>query len=367
MRIRKRKPKHRDLWLPCLRGVMGDWVFYSALFPLAETARRISYADELHPGKELSEMIQRHLKEGRADEIAEYLKNQKQRFFNSLVVAVYKGAPSWHDIGHIACNIPGVSVTDIPNQVLNSFGLLRLTGAERLFAIDGQHRLAGIKAAMTSNSELGSEEVSVLLVAHQNSPSGLERTRRLFTTLNKRAEAVSKGETIALDEDDVMAIIARRLVESHPFFTADRLALAAGNNLPPSDHQHLTTIGNLYDVLGILLSRIKGKCDLADLKYFRPSEKELDQYHSFTKRYFDLLYKHNQPLQEFWDARDFSQIVKKYRGPFGGNVFFRPIGMTVITEAVAQLANSCHLSIAVRRVSELPQDLTGVPYVDVLW
>ena len=35
------------------------------------------------------------------------------------------------------------------------------------------------------------------------------------------AKVVSKGETIALDEDDAAAIVVRRLVEQHPYFVPD--------------------------------------------------------------------------------------------------------------------------------------------------
>ena len=41
---------------------------------------------------------------------------------------------------------------------------------------------------------------------------------RLFTTLNKTARPVSKNAVIALDEDDVMAICVRRLIEDSRFF-----------------------------------------------------------------------------------------------------------------------------------------------------
>lgn len=366
-RTGKKSTPPKQLWLPCLRGMLGDWIFYSALFPLGEIADRVSYAEELHTSKKLSQMIQRHLMSGRSDEIASYLKTQSQRFFNSMVVAVYEGNPSWHDIGGISSNLPGLMVSDIPEEVLGSFGLLRLTGEERLFAIDGQHRLAGIKSAVIGESELRSEEVSVLLVAHKNTASGLQRTRRLFTTLNKRAVPVSKGEIIALDEDDVMAIIARRLVESHPFFTEDRIAFAASNNLPAKDYRHLTTIGNLYDVLGIIFAKIKDQCDVRDLKYCRPPDKDLKAYEHFAIKYFDLLCQHNPPMSKLAAAEEPEVVIQEYRGGFGGNVLFRPIGMTVFAEAVAQASKKHRLDDAIRRVSGLPQELTAPPFLDVLW
>lgn len=84
--------KKRQMALPALRGVMGDWVYYSCLMSMDDVSDRISYANEIHSNKHLSDMIQRQLTRGRSEQIARYLENQKERFFNSLVVATYGGA-----------------------------------------------------------------------------------------------------------------------------------------------------------------------------------------------------------------------------------------------------------------------------------
>src|SRR5262249_55212286 len=147
-------------------------------------------------------------------------------------------------------------LADVSDEVEDSVGFLSFTGKERLFAIDGQHRLAGIKEALKHNKDLRSDDLSMLLVAHTKSKGGQERTRRLFTTLNKTANPVGKGEIIALDEDDAMAIVTRDLIETHPWFSEDRIKFAQSENIPV-DAVELTTIGNLYDILTILFT----ECD----------------------------------------------------------------------------------------------------------
>ena len=335
--------------------------------PLREIASRVDYAKVLHKSSKLSDMIQRELEVGRAEEIAKYLQTQEQRFFSSMVIAVYGGNPSWHEIGDLSSNLPGVSVEKISKQALNSFGLLLFSGKERLFAIDGQHRLAGIKTAVRKNDEIEDDEASVLFVAHQNTPGGLDRTRRLFTTLNKTAKPVSKGEIIALDEDDVMAIIARRLVEFHPFFADNKVAFMAANNLLANDFTHLTTIGNLYDVLGLLFSKVIRRRELMDLKFYRPTDIELDEYYKYASRFFKLLRNEFLPLKEFFEANDTSRVVRKYRGQFGGNIMFRPIGLTMMTEVIIKLAGSHKLKECVKIAGTLPQKLADPPYAGVLW
>ena len=92
---------NKKLLLPCLRGAIGDWVTYTCLMRLSDINKLISFADDIHKNKSLSELIQRALKKERAKEIGEYLLNDKEAFFNSLVVAIYEGEPKWHQFARL--------------------------------------------------------------------------------------------------------------------------------------------------------------------------------------------------------------------------------------------------------------------------
>ena len=96
-------------------------------------------------------------------------------------------------------------VSQEEEAAIESVGFLTLRGDEKLFPLDGQHRLAGIKRAMRDGVTHSDDAVSVIFLGHRNTADGLEATRRLFTTLNKTARPVSKSAVIALDEDDVTA------------------------------------------------------------------------------------------------------------------------------------------------------------------
>lgn len=80
---------------------MGDWIYYSCLMDLRELSIRVQYASDIHKSSGLSDMIQRQLESSRATQIAEYLKEQPHRFFNSLIVATYGGQPSWFGFSDI--------------------------------------------------------------------------------------------------------------------------------------------------------------------------------------------------------------------------------------------------------------------------
>lgn len=354
-------------YLPALRGLFGDWAYYSCLMSLRELAERVNFAREIHKSKALFDMIQRELKTGRSLEIASYLQTNPERFFNSLVVAVYGGDPAWHQLDEIKPQGKDINLHDISDDAIASIGFLSFTGKEKLFALDGQHRLAGIQQSINEDYELESDEVSVLVVSHRNSAAGLRRTRRLFTTLNKTAKPVTKGEIISLDEDDAMAIVVRELVENHPYFTDKRVLIVANANLPSTNDTHLTTIVNLYDVLTILFSRIKSVTPIKDLQFSRPTDKELASFREYAIWFFDLLADGAPELREYFESKTPWDVVKKYRRPDGGSILFRPVGLTIFAKVAEAVAKDHPLDEALTIMGELPTDLSTAPYVDLLW
>lgn len=362
----------RKIILPALRGFMGDWIYYSCLMRIDEIAQRIKFADTIHKNKKLSDMIQRKIKGGRSKQIAEYLKTEKERFFNSLVVATYGGDPNWHALSSVKNKDNTEALKNLSEDTVSCIGFLTLSGDEELFALDGQHRLAGIKEAIKSGLDDDlHDEFSIIFVAHKKGSKGLERSRRLFTTLNKTAKPVLKGDIIALDEDDVMSICVRRLIETTKLFADERIAFVATNNMPPSNIESLTTIGNLYDVLTTLFVEIPSelKKKKNDLQKTRPNDEELNQYFQYACNYFELMKQNFSELKEFFETKDTKAIVKKYRNNRnGGSALFRPIGLAIFTKIIATLTKeNMSLDEAVKQASKLPRDLSKEPFLGLMW
>ena len=71
--------------------------------------------------------------------------------------------------------------------------------------------------------------------------------------------AVGKGEVIALDENDAMAIVTRHFVENVPCFNENRIRFSQSESLPKRADE-LTTIGNLYDILKVLFFKTRVRC-----------------------------------------------------------------------------------------------------------
>lgn len=356
--------------LPALRGVMGNWIYYSCLMQLSEVSSRIRFADEVHQHHKLSEMIQRSIDRTRIQEITDYIRLQPQRFFNSLVVAVYGGEPNWHALSNVRSKQSEILLKELQPETINSIGFLTLRGDENLFALDGQHRLAGIKAIADDGFEPAiDDEISVILVSHAESPPGLVRTRRLFTTLNKTGRKVTKGDIIALDEDDVMAICVRRLIEQTELFRGDRILFVQSNNVPSTNIKCLTTIGNLYDILTVLFTQanfpLRQRKKVLESK--RPNDDTLDQYCAYAKEFFVQLSNHFPEIDEFFSTRHLHDVVGRYRGRHGGSALYRPIGLEMFTRIITRCARNQPLESAIRIAAKLPRDLHLPPYDGLMW
>ena len=187
------------LLIPAIKARMGDWNYYIAFMRFSDVAERISIVAEIHTAKSLRDMLQRGLK-NRAPEIAAYLGMQRQRFFNAIVIGTYGGHPEWREL---EIGKSKVEASKIPEYAEGALGFLTLEGTERLFAIDGQHRVAGIRQAIKEKPLLRREEIATIFVKgvtqedREADPDGFERTRRLFTTLNSRGKPVGKGDIMA--------------------------------------------------------------------------------------------------------------------------------------------------------------------------
>ena len=363
--------QNHKMVLPALRGRMGSWVYYSTLMPMSELSNRVKYAHEVRKRDEnaMSDFIQRALESNnRVEQISRYLETE-ERFFNSLIVAMYGGDPGWLDISLKEKSEEARAVSEyVRGWGVDSLGFLELTGKEKIFALDGQHRLAGIREAICNNTDLGSELISVLFVGHQNNKDGNIRTRRLFTVLNKTAVRVKTKDIIALDEDDVMAIITRKLVETHEWFKPPKISLASSTNVPVSDDTALTTITSLYHTLKILFSKGMGHRSNA-LRFNRPVDEKMEVYENYAVDFFKCIRESFPDVGRFFDLPIDEVKNSAIRSENGGHLLFRPIGLEIIVENYCTLKKIRKLEHdeIVSLFSKLPSNLSDEPYSGLIW
>ncbi len=363
--------------LPALQGQFGGWVYYSAIMPLSEVKDRIGFARELHRNERLGELIQRQLqdsgagKRNRASAIAQYLKANDGRFFNAIVVGIYGGEPVWHPFDISAR--PEFDRANIDYLVEQErVGFLELKGTERLFALDGQHRVAGIKRALANGGNEGGDILTVLFVPHSNTEAGIQRTRRLFVDLNKRAVPVGTKDIIILDEVDLPAILARRLVDEHDWFSRGQVDIERFTATIPRNSNALFSIATLYNVIKRILPNAlavsrQEKDELKAASSIRLPEDRIDYYYDRASVYFSGLADANLQLRQYLDDGPESGIAVIARDPDVRNVLFRPVGQVAFATAIAGLATRDGLEPALRAAQAFPTDMAHSPFVNVIW
>ena len=351
----------KKLILPCLRGSLGTWDTYTCLMQLKDIADLINFATELHTSDKLSEMIQRNLEDGRATEIGEYLLENPDHFFNSIVVAIYDGNPQWHNFNKIEPTSEEAEFIEIPDYGQESLGFLSLTREEKMFALDGQHRLSGIKKAIEKDENIGLEQLSVIIVTHRNTEKGIKKSRRLFTTLNKKAKLVKKDAIIALDEDDIAACITRYLVENTSFFNEDNIAFIVGSL---RDKKSITTLGNVYDCVQKLVA-FKLDCKITDIEKVRINQETEKELYDFVCDFYSLTFKYIKVLSEYNQTKE----ITPYRNNVdGGHLLFRPIGWDIYTDIILEhMECGITLESSINAISKKDLSMSGKVLKDILW
>lgn len=354
----------KKLVIPCLRGRIGNWDTYTCLMQLKDIGELINFANELHTSEKLSEMIQRNLEDERAKDIAEYLTTKKEHFFNSIVVAIYDGDPRWHDIQKIEPNSDESQHLEMPDYAKECLGFLSLTKEEKMFALDGQHRLAGIKKALGDDEYIGYEQLSVIIVAHKNTKNGIKKSRRLFTTLNKKAKLVKKDAIIALDEDDIAACITRYLVEESECFNENNVAFIVGSL---KDKTSITTLGNIFDCVQQLVA-YKLNCKISDIERLKITEHDEQDVFRFVRKFYELTFFNTPELRKYQTIFLNTNIDSYRNNTDGGHMLFRPIGWDIYTTAVIEMLKSGNsLEKAVTYIVEKDLHMSGTILKNILW
>jgi DNA sulfur modification protein DndB len=105
-----------------------------------------------------------------------------------------------------------------------------------------------------------------------------------FTTLNRYAKPVNPMEKIALDEDDVVAIVTRRLLDEHPVLF-EKVSTARTVDIAARNRSSLTSLPALYQSVDVIL-RDRPPRAWADFKRPRLTEPDLERRYKSAARFF---------------------------------------------------------------------------------
>lgn len=357
--------------IPAIRGTLGELTYYTATFTFKQIAERVKPADEeLHTSRSLREQLQRALTDNYKG-IKEYILTQKEHFFNALVLAIYDGEPTWNELDFEYNNIRH-----------HSMGFLHLNGKERIFPVDGQHRVKGIMSALEINPKLKDETITVIFIGHHNTREGKEKTRRIFSTLNRYAKPVSLGDIIALDEDDVVAISTRELLENCPLFMNENVKIdkKSSKALADNDDKSFTSLITLYDTNKIIYTYYKSSYDhqkkiyngkkIAEFLKFRPNQQEIDDFYSYLLYFWDMFIKLFPGVKSYVDNCHNEKAASSYRNKeTGGLLYFRPVALPRLIKAIfeTKIRLKIELDQVIENFSTIEFCISKVPWTNLLW
>jgi len=351
--------------IPALRAKIGDWNYYVTTLTFEQVSQFVSKIDEnLHKSESLKDLIQRSITKNYIS-IKEYIINQPSVFFNSLVLAVYDEYPNWQEIEF-----------KFDNNETYQMGLLDFPGNHKIFPVDGQHRVEGIKAALKERPDFKNQSIGAIFIGHKNDNAGKQRTRRLFTTLNRYAKPVLLDDIIALDEDDTVAIITRYLLEEYDLFTDKRVVYAKQKAIPTNNKEALTSIITLYqaniELFNVFFEEKFGsrptKNRVTEYLKFRPSDEEIDEFKDFCVQYWDAFKEKLSFISEYLTKE--VNAAESYRNnENGGNLLFRPVGLIPFLKACLTIykRENKAFSEILEQFNNINFNIDSKPWHHVIW
>jgi hypothetical protein len=316
--------------------------------------------------------------------LTSYLLRNKYRKFGTILVVV---SPKWvndpkhgnwdQETGRAKTN--SIYFEKLMPAV-DQIGTINISNLD-VYALDGQHRLIGMRGVKElatgrifpksknnepkkepiekdeflalnncTNAELEDlfeETVTVeylpAVTMGETMEEAKKRIRSVFVSINKNAKKPLAGETILLDEDDGFAIVARRVGKIHRLLQANTTEGRVNwrnTSIPKRSHwiitlQHLRTMSKRY--LEQTQTSMVQFWENKKLGTQRPLDSDMSDAYDAMIELFDQLA--GLPTCKRIMAAHKGEDLDKIRLN-ESNILTRPIGYTIIADAVGQLINS---------------------------
>lgn len=249
-----------------MRGRFGSTEYYIVTIPAKELTEKLVVPQEIDGWEDLSieERYQREINYRRVRrQIAPYLVADDDRFFGAFIVTMLNSeSTEFEPVSQIYKDkVPGLY-----RSASTAFGFLNLSGKEMMVPLDGQHRLAALKFAITGKDEkqqsipgmqgaadIATDDCTVMLIRHDAT-----KARRIFNKVNRYAKSTTKSENLITADDDVVAVIVRESIVGPDNVIPDVLVNARSNTLTVRARE-FTTLSTLYECTKYLLEDTHGK------------------------------------------------------------------------------------------------------------
>ena len=373
--------------IPAIKSTIGDWTYYTTSLSFKQVVLLVDkMSDELYQSKSLKKALQRSITDNYKN-IEQYIISQPERFFNFLVLAIYDGEPNWIQVD-----------LELGNDTFYNMGFLTLSGNEHIFPVDGQHRVEGIKSALSTQEYkelLKDERVPVVFIGHKNTDVGMQRSRRLFNTLNRYAKPVSQSDIIILDEDDTSAIATRFLIEDSAevsLFKNSRLDDSLQKAINSANKTSFTSLIAFAECNGAIQKYYfkhkflntdkyhnyknkyysnKDKINYNDFKRYRPDKEVLDEFIQYTEDYWKKFERGLPFIQDYLKIQEENPAYQYRNSTEGGNILFRPIGIVPFVEATLKIMekneNNSFDSVFTKFIENVEFIISKKPWINVVW
>jgi DGQHR domain-containing protein len=220
------------------RGEMGGCIIYTALLTLREQ-------NSLVPPRPETGMLetreQRLTDPSHAAEIAEYIADVDDYFLPGVMVFLHDDE-----------NIKFEPLKDKHGKVLTErVGTLWVSAKVGRSLGDAMHRGVGIEATITTNPDLGEDNIVVSFVVE---PDQMRR-RLLFNDVNRTQKRVAKSLGVSYDRRDPVSIAVNEVVDDQPLgVLIEHKRGTAGRGTGK-----LMTTGTLFDAVSMVLYGWSGK------------------------------------------------------------------------------------------------------------
>ncbi len=227
---------HTVVKVPAIRGRMGGRVYFTIAMKVKTVPRFFEFQN--YQALDPEQRAQRVVNKNRVPAIRDYLVNNPDSYVFSSITASYQ-LPD--DVDPDNLFEPFEKGADI--------GILNLPMEADLLINDGQHRRAGIAAALEEDPSIGEDSISVVLFPFEDN----ERAQQMFSDLNRTAQPTTKSLNILYDHRDNVSNITMSLTTAVDVFIGrvDKEHASLSKRSPA-----LITLSSLHDGTKELLGEV---------------------------------------------------------------------------------------------------------------
>ena len=324
-----------------MKGKLGSTDYFILTMKAEELVEKTKIPSEMEGWEDmkLEEKEQRDINYNRVKtQIAPYLASDKDRFFGAIILTARNFDPSnFEPIADVATKgLPLLYKTQA--QLM---GFLTFTGGEVLIPLDGQHRLKAIEFAIEGKdektkpidsfspcSDLANEDVTVILVPYDDG----RKARKIFTKVNKYAKSTTTGENLVTDDDDIVAVLSRKVANDQNIIGA-HLVNYKTNTLSDKDHR-FTTLATIAECnLTIWESNFPGKIDRTRL----PESAQEKLYEQKVFEVWKFLTEHITLFSDALEDKDSKEGDSKRSEIRQNYLLGKPVAQVCLVNAFAQL------------------------------